>query len=274
MDGIRGLAGRVKFWYFPAMKRERLVAEAQRIQRGFSEVIGGGLQLSALFETLPMIAFLAKDRQSRFVRANARALRIFNLQQEWEIIGRSDADFFPRVMAESFVEEDRRVMASGETRTYYSQLVPDIAGTLNWYVVSVSPLHDIRRRVCGVALALYDLHEVGGVVQPFSQLEPALRHLHTRYREEITTTQLAALCHLSPRHFTRVFHGLLGEPPMRYLIRQRVRAACEELVATDLTVGRIAAELGFYDQSAFTRAFRAETGLTPRQYRLRHLVRA
>lgn len=220
-----------------------------------------------------MIAFLAKDRDSRFVRANARALRIFNLQHEWEVIGKRDADFFPRVMADGFVEEDRRVMSSGETRTFYSQLVPDIAGTLNWYVVSVAPLKDIRSRVCGVALTLYDLHEVGGVLQPFSQLEPALRHLHTRFRETITTAELATLCHLSPRHFTRVFHALLGEAPMRYLIRQRVRAACEELVTTDRTVGTVAADLGFYDQSAFTRAFRGETGLTPRQYRLQHLGR-
>lgn len=255
------------------MIREQARRDAQGFQREFEEKIGGGLQLAALFESLPMIAFLAKDRQSRFVRANARALRIFNLQHEWEIVGRRDEDFFPRTMAEGFVEEDRRVMSSGETRTFYSQLVPDIAGTLNWYVVSVAPLKDIRKRVCGVALTLYDLHEVGGVVQPFSQLEPALRHLHTRFREPITTTQLAALCHLSPRHFTRVFHSLLGEAPMRYLIRQRVRAACEDLVTTDRTVGTIAAELGFYDQSAFTRAFRAGTGLTPRQYRLRHLDR-
>ena len=245
--------------------------QAQQFQQTFLKRMGGGLQLSALFATLPMIAFLAKDRQSRFVCANARTLQIFNLRHEWQMLGKMDRDFFSKEISAGFVEEDQRVMRTGETRTYYAQMVPDISGPLNWYVVSVSPLRDARSRICGVALVLYDLHEVGGVAQPFQQLEPALRHLHTRFREPIETRQLAVLTHLSERQFTRLFHKLLGEPPMRYLIRQRIRAACEELIATDKTAGTIALDGGFYDQSAFTRAFRAQTGQTPAAYRQRHL---
>ncbi|MEQ2008533.1 MAG: AraC family transcriptional regulator [Limisphaerales bacterium] len=245
--------------------------QAQQFQRDFIERMGGGLQLSALFATLPMIAFLAKDRQSRFVCANARTLKIFNLGHEWQMLGRMDREFFPRELAASFVDEDRRVMRTGKTRTYYAQMVPDINGPLNWYVVSVTPLRDARGRICGVAIVLYDMHEVGGVAQPFQQMEPALRHLHTRFREPIETKQLAALTHLSERQFTRVFHKLLGEPPVRYLIRQRIRAACQELITTDHTAGAIALDCGFYDQSAFTRAFRNQTGLAPAAYRKRHL---
>lgn len=253
---------------------QREKARALRFQKEFLDRIGGGLQLSALFAHLPMVAFLAKDEQSRFVCANAPTLKIFNLGHEWEMLGKTDADFFSRPLAESFVEEDRRVMTSGETRTYYAQMVPDIAGPLNWYVVTVAPLRDARDRICGVAIVLYDQHEIGGVAQPFSQLEPALRHLHTRFREAITTAELAALCHLSERQFTRVFRRLLGESPMRYLIRQRLHAARHDLIANDRPAGAIALDLGFYDQSAFTRAFRAATGMTPAAYRSRHLREA
>lgn len=245
--------------------------QAQQFQEAFSKRMGGGLQLSVLFATLPMIAFLAKDRQSRFVCANGRTLKIFNLEHEWQMLGKMDRDFFSSELAASFVDEDRRVMRTGKTRTYYAQMVPDINGPLNWYVVSVAPLRDARRRICGVAIVLYDLHEVGGVAQPFQQLEPALRHLHTRFREPMETKQLAALTHLSERQFTRLFHKLLGEPPMHYLIRQRIRAACQDLIATDHTAGTIALDCGFYDQSAFTRAFRAQTGHTPAAYQRRYL---
>jgi len=262
------LAGSVILWYFPAMNEE---FQAQQFQQAFLKRMGGGLQLSVLFGTLPMIAFLAKDKQSRFVCANARTLKIFNLEHEWQMLGKRDRDFFPRELAASFVDEDRRVMRTGKTRTYYSQLVPDIKGPLNWYVVSVAPLRDARGRISGVAIVLYDLHEVGGMTQPFQQLESALRHLHTRFRDPMETKHLAALTHLSERQFTRLFHKLLGDTPMRYLIRQRIRAACQDLIATDRTAGAIAVECGFYDQSAFTRAFRAQTGLTPAAYRRRHL---
>ncbi len=244
-------------------------SKALAFQHEFLVRIGQGLQLSTLLSALPHIAFLAKDKQSRFVRANARTLRIFNLEHEWQMLGKTDADFFNRSLAESFVEEDQRVMNSGEPHTYYSQMVPDIAGTLNWYVVSVAPLRDQLATICGVAMTLYDVHEVGGMARPFSQLEPALRHLHINFRESVTTAELAALCHLSERQFARVFRHHLGESPMRYLIRQRLRVARHELLTTDLTVGTIAAELGFYDQSAFTRAFRSETGTTPARYRTR-----
>src|SRR5690606_2215561 len=100
---------------------------------------------------------------------------------------------------------------------------------------------------------------------------PALRHLHTRYREVVETKKLAALTHLSERQFTRVFRNLLGESPMRYLIRQRIRAASQELITTDRPAGAIALDCGFYDQSAFTRAFRSHTGMTPAKYRRQHL---
>ncbi|MBI5773747.1 MAG: AraC family transcriptional regulator [Verrucomicrobia bacterium] len=246
--------------------------QAQRFQQAFIDRMGDGLQLSALFGTLPMIAFLAKDKESRFVCANARTLKIFNLEHEWQMLGKRDRDFFPRELAASFVDEDRRVMRTGKTRTYYSQMVPDINGPLNWYVVSVAPLRDARGRTCGVAIVLYDMHEVGGVTHHFQQLEPALRDLHARFREPIETRQLAALTHLSERQFTRLFSKLTGETPMRYLIRQRIRAACQDLIATDHTAGAIALDCGFYDQSAFTRAFRAQTGQTPSAYRRRHLV--
>ena len=245
--------------------------QAQRFQHAFFERMGGGMQLAGLFATLPMIAFLAKDEQSRFVCANARALTIFNLQHEWQMLGKQDRDFFPLEISASYVEEDQRVMRTGETRTYYAQMVPDIKGPLNWYVVSVAPLRDPCGHICGVAIVLYDLHEVGGVTQPFQQMEPALRYLHTRFREPMETKHLAALTHLSERQFTRLFHKLLGEPPMRYLIRQRIRAACQDLIATDHTAGAIALDCGFYDQSAFTRAFRAQTGQTPAAYRQHHL---
>lgn len=248
-----------------------LQQQAQRYQQAFLQRMGGGLQLSALFATLPMIAFLAKDKDSRFVCANARTLKIFNLQHEWQMLGKLDRDFFPRELAASFVDEDRRVMRTGKTRTYYAQMVPDISGLLKWYVVSVAPLRDSRGRICGVAIVLYDLHEVGGVTQPFQQMEPALRYLHTRFREPIETRHLAALTHLSERQFTRLFHKLLGESPMRYLIRQRIQAACQDLIATDHTAGSIALDCGFYDQSAFTKAFRVQTGLTPAAYRRQHL---
>ena len=56
----------------------------------------------------------------------------------------------------------------------------------------------------------------------------------------------------------------------RYLLRLRVREAMERLVDPGHRRGdlpALAAALGFYDQSHFTNAFRAETGTTPDRWR-------
>ena len=241
--------------------------QALQFKKKFLRRLGGGLQLTRLFEAMPMVAFFAKDEASRFVQVNARVLQIFGCQHEWEVLGKTDFDFRPPEVAAVFIEEDRRVMRTGRTLERYIQMVPDIAGPLRWWLVTKMPLRDGRGRVCGIAGAMYELHEVYGVLQPFARLEPALRHLHSHYAEPIETCQLARLVHLSESQFVRQFHRLLGEPPMRYLVRQRIHVACQELIATDKTAGAIALDCGFYDQSAFTRAFREIIGSTPLAYR-------
>ena len=241
--------------------------QALQFQRRFLRRSGGGVQLARLFEALPLVAFFAKDEASRFVRVNARLLEILGCQHEWEVLGKTDFDFRPPEVAAVFIEEDRRVMRTGRTQARYIQMVPDISGPLRWWLVTKMPLRDTAGRVCGLAGAMYELHEVYGVLQPFARLEPALRHLHSHYREPITTGQLAGLVHWSESQFVRQFQHLLGEPPMRYLVRQRLHAACQELIASDKTAGAIALDCGFYDQSAFTRAFRDLIGSTPLAYR-------
>lgn len=256
------------FWYFSGMTSRQA---ALRMQRDFFKKMGGEPQLAEALAALPMVAFFIKDDRSRFMRGNAQLLRILNRQHEWEVLGRCDADFLPAEIASAYVEEDRLVMRTGKALTRYTQMVPHLDGPLCWYLVSKTPLHDRRGRICGVAVTMYELNEVVGVAQPFGRIEAALQHLHTHYSECITTSQLARMVHLSESQFVRLFRALIGEPPMRYLVRQRIHAACRELIATGKTSGTIALDCGFYDQSAFTRAFRAQTGTTPANYRRRHL---
>lgn len=246
---------------------------ALNFQQDFFKRAGGGLQFVRLLSTLPMVAFFAKDEQSRFVFANARTLKIFNLKQEWLMLGKRDCDFYPLEISTSYVTEDQLVMRTGKTLTSYTQMVPDITGLLRWYVVSKAPLLDSHGRSCGVAIVMHESNTAGGVTQPFQQLEPALQYLHTHFRESIETKSLADLTHLSESQFVRLFRKLLGETPIRYLIRQRLHAACQDLIATNHTAGSIALDCGFYDQSAFTRAFRSQTGQTPTAFRQQHLTK-
>jgi len=56
-------------------------------------------------------------------------------------------------------------------------------------------------------------------------------------------------------------------PPHQYLLRMRIREATRLLVESSLTVGEIAAQVGFDDPLYFSRRFSAEIGTTATEYR-------
>jgi AraC-like DNA-binding protein len=61
--------------------------------------------------------------------------------------------------------------------------------------------------------------------------------------------------------------GALGTTFGKILDEVRFEITCEMLRDTDMAVIEIAAMLGYVDASAFTRAFRRWSGITPAQWR-------
>lgn len=67
-------------------------------------------------------------------------------------------------------------------------------------------------------------------------------------------------------HLIRQFKKQYGLPPHQYLLNTRINFA-KDLLALGRPLVAAALESGFYDQSHFTRFFRAYTGVTPGRYR-------
>lgn len=91
-----------------------------------------------------------------------------------------------------------------------------------------------------------------------------------RLAEKIELSQLAIIAGLSVCHFSRAFKQSMGLPPHRYLMRERVTAAARLVRGTDRPLVDISLEVGFSDQSHFTRCFSHMMGDTPRDYRRKH----
>jgi AraC-like DNA-binding protein len=75
--------------------------------------------------------------------------------------------------------------------------------------------------------------------------------------------ELARELHVSPHHLSRVFRASAGHTIARHRMRLRARSALERLSGGERDIGRLAADLGFADQSHLCRVVRAETGRTP-----------
>jgi AraC-like DNA-binding protein len=95
-------------------------------------------------------------------------------------------------------------------------------------------------------------------------------HIHSRLSQRIELSELADIAGLSGCHFSRAFKQSLGVPPHRYLMQRRIEAAAELIEQTDRPMSEIALEVGFSDQSHFTRMFSRHFLQTPRQFRFAH----
>lgn len=106
-------------------------------------------------------------------------------------------------------------------------------------------------------------------VQDFtgSPVYPAIRYIETHRQERMTMAEMAALCHLAPSYFCRVFSRTTGETFVDYVGRQKVAWAKEMLRDSGATVSQVAADLGYLDTSYFIRVFKKYEGVTPLVYR-------
>lgn len=83
--------------------------------------------------------------------------------------------------------------------------------------------------------------------------------------ENIALQHLAAVAGLSAYHLLRTFRERYGLPPHAFQLQQRINVA-KRMLAEGFSIAEVAFELGFTDQSHFTKKFKAFVGATPRQY--------
>ena len=111
-----------------------------------------------------------------------------------------------------------------------------------------------------------------GAVQPGGglprhRLRAVIEYIDGHLGREVSLDDLAAVARLSPYHFARLFKNSTGLPPHQFVIARRVERAKELLrEGARLPLAEIAAEVGFADQSHFTRHFKRLVGVTPRQF--------
>lgn len=112
--------------------------------------------------------------------------------------------------------------------------------------------------------------ETAGWLKAFTDpaVSRALTVIHSRFAEELNVETLAREAGVSRTVLGRRFAELLGEPPMRYCARWRMRAAADMLRVGESSA-TIAYAIGFRSEGAFNRAFKREYGDPPAKWHRR-----
>lgn len=100
-------------------------------------------------------------------------------------------------------------------------------------------------------------------------LEPAVSYMHDHYDEDIYMTSLAGMCFLGSSQFINRFKKCYGTTPVNYLTTLRIDKAKYYLLKSDKSISEIASLVGYDDASYFTRVFKRNEGMTPKEYKNR-----
>ncbi|WOC32453.1 MULTISPECIES: response regulator transcription factor [Caproicibacterium] len=96
-----------------------------------------------------------------------------------------------------------------------------------------------------------------------------LQYINGHYNEPLTLADLAQRFNFNYTYLSSYFHTHYQERFSEYLNRERVRHASELLRQGKLSVADVCTEVGYADQSYFTRVFKKMTGIPPGEYRKR-----
>jgi AraC-like DNA-binding protein len=83
----------------------------------------------------------------------------------------------------------------------------------------------------------------------------------------VDSGDLARVCGLSRRYFTRLLRATYGVSVRRWILAQRLRHGANLLVQSQRPVAEIARELGYVDSALFCRQFKTLYGVSPLRHR-------
>ena len=242
-----------------------------RYRQQFMGRVAGFDTYQHILDLLPDVAFFIKDRESRIVLLNRRAVESFGIRTEEEALGKQGYEFIDKVLMDLYLEQDQQVMATG--KPIIDAICPSPEKGSNQLIVfSKFALRDQHGEVIGLVGIFRDVRGLYAPPPTVGRISRSVELMHERYGEELRIGELASAANMSTSQFRRYFHRLFKMSPQKYLTRVRVNAACRLLAESDRKTSDIAVATGFFDHSHFSRTFRRLTGLTPLGYRRRHAV--
>lgn len=221
----------------------------------------------ALFDQLPGSVFFLKDGQGRYLVVNETLVQRCGVRGKRDLLGRTAEEVFRPPYGQHFLEQDLSLLKSGKPLLGQLELHFYPSWDVGWCLTTKLPLRDHRKRVVGLVGVSQDLRLVDSEKTEYRDLALAVEFATNHLAQSLTVGSLAAEARMSRYQLDRRIRNVYGLTTGQWLLKLRIDAARQKLLESNDTIAAIAASTGYADQSAFTRQFRAATGLTPSEFR-------
>jgi len=226
--------------------------------------------LQTLFDLAPDVAFFIKDAQGRYVTVNDSLVMRHGLKRKSDAIGKYPRDMCPGDFGRIPSEQDARVLRTGRPLIDHMELQWYRPHDPVWCLTTKLPIHGADGAVIGLIGFSRDVRAPVERQEIPTGFAAALAEFEHELSEDVTSAWLAQRSKLSPQRLARLTKRLFGLTPTQFITKTRIATASRLLRETKKSIAEIAQASGFYDHSAFTRAFRSATGVTPSLYRNQH----
>jgi AraC-like DNA-binding protein len=243
------------------------------VQKQFFQEVADVCGILDALERIPGAMFMIKNLESRYIYMSRALREAIHLSPAFEVVGKSDFDLFPKIIAQSFRQNDLQVFRSGRPLINEVHAVGFFSHAMKWAYSSKFPLHDREGRVIGLITINEEYNDVMGRDAELNRLLPAIEHISQHYAGRLSIATLARKCAFSESHFTRLFRQRMKMTPYAFVEQVRLFHATDALQHSAASVAQIAADCGFYDPSSFVKRFKKFTGTTPLRFRREHQAR-
>ena len=223
--------------------------------------------LERLFDCSPDAAFFVKDAAGRYVAVNESLLERHGLKSKSQVIGKCPRDICPGDFGRIPTEQDEKVLRTGRPLVDHLELQWHRPNDPVWCLTTKLPIRDSGGVIVGLIGFSRDIRvpvEPHEIPKDFAS---GLEEFEQTLSSEVTPAWLSRRSKLPHQRLARLTKRLFGLTPSQFITKSRIAAASRMLRDPDRSVAEIAHACGFNDHSAFTRAFRSATGMTPSEYR-------
>jgi AraC-like DNA-binding protein len=233
----------------------------------------------------PCIMLISMYDKIKLIEATRLAAKSFSFQP----IFMNSALSFDRLKANDFFEledeHDRNMMNLFMCRDeYYDGTIDLPANTYlrisEWLAIMGTEVYAqsdgywtcrIRRYLLQTLYLLDDIYTdrktPHTVKREKSSIDILLEYIHVNYSSDITLNMLCDLVHFNRTTLNRKFKEQVGFTSMEYLLRHRIKIACEALSHTNLSLAEISEAIGFKYDTYFIKQFTTKMGQSPTEYR-------
>lgn len=113
----------------------------------------------------------------------------------------------------------------------------------------------------------YYREKTGGIPLQNKHVTDMIRYMEQNLDRNLTLEDLADEFELSKSYLNYIFQKYTQHAPLSFFTALKVKRACKLLRSTNLPVYAVASRLGYEDPYYFSRIFKKNVGVSPREYR-------